>query len=182
LLGSEKVRTLQDGSGRSSVKKAVILDSAAFILGFTESSEEVAVTSSKILEEARYGGAEYRALASKEGRMVKVMDPEQEYVNEVQNLASKMGETNLSEADVSILALALQLSKQGWDICIITSDYSIQNLASKLEVGTKSILYQGIRESINWETYCSVCKWVGEGKPGDPCPRCGHKLKRRPRR
>ncbi len=176
------MKVLRGGSGRSSARKVVILDSAAFILGFTEISDATALTSSKILEEARYGGAEYRALASREGKTIEIMDPRQEYIEEVRRAASEIGETSLSEADISILALALQLSKEGWKACIITSDYSIQNLASKLKVEVKPILHRGIRESIDWEIYCSACKWVGEGKPGDPCPRCGHRLKRRPRR
>lgn len=159
----------------------MILDSAAFILGFTQVSEGVAVTSSKIIEEARYGGAEYRALAGKAGGMIEIMDPKPEYIERVKEVASEMGEAKLSEADLSLLALALQLKDEGWSVCVITSDYSIQNMASKLEIEVKPILHRGIREIINWETYCSVCKWVGEGKPGDPCPRCGHALKRRPR-
>ncbi|MCD6312465.1 MAG: NOB1 family endonuclease [Thaumarchaeota archaeon] len=163
-------------------RKAVILDSAAFILGFTQVSEGVAITSSKILEEARYGGAEYRALASREGGMIEVMDPKPEYVERIRKAALEMGEERLSEADLSVLALALQLKDEKWEVCIITSDYSVQNLASRLKIEVKPILHKGIKEIISWETYCSVCKWAGEGKPGDPCPRCGHTLKRRPRR
>lgn len=173
---------MREGFGRSSARKAVILDSVAFILGFTQVSEGVAITSSKILEEARYGGAEYRALASREGRMIEVMDPKPEYVERVRRAASEMGEERLSEADLSVIALALQLKDEGWSTCIITSDYSVQNMASKLKIEAKPILHEGIREVISWETYCGVCKWVGEGKPGDHCPRCGHALKRRPRR
>lgn len=160
----------------------MILDSAVFILGFTQASEGIAITSSKILEEARYGGAEYRALASREGRMIQVMDPKSEYVEKIREVVSEMGEEKLSEADLSILALALQLRDEKWSVCIITSDYSVQNLASRLRIEVKPILHKGIREIISWETYCSVCKWAGEEKPGNPCPRCGYALKRRPRR
>ncbi|MCD6591605.1 MAG: hypothetical protein J7K78_01120 [Thaumarchaeota archaeon] len=163
-------------------RKVKVLDSAAFILGFTETSGELAVTSSKVLEEAKYGGARYRALASKEGEMIKIIDPKPEYLKEVMELARKMGELELSEADLSILALALQLSREGFEPCLVTSDYSIQNLASKLGIGIQPILHDGIKRMISWETYCSVCKWSGEAAPGEPCPRCGHRLKRRPRK
>ncbi len=160
----------------------MILDSAAFILGFTQISEGIAITSSKILEEARYGGAEYRALAGREGGTIQVTDPKPEYVEKVREIASEVGEERLSEADLSVLALAFQLKDEGWSVCIVTSDYSVQNLASRLKIEVKPILHKGIREVISWETYCSACKWSGEGKPGDPCPRCGHTLRRRPRR
>ena len=159
-----------------------ILDSTAIFLGFTEVSGELLVTSEKILEEVKYGEAKYRALASREGRVIKAMNPDEKYVKEIRLLASKMGEKELSDADISILALALQLSKEGNDVSIITSDYSIQNLAAKLGIKVEPILHKGIKQVIAWTTYCSVCHWTGDKNPGEPCPRCGHPLKRRPRR
>jgi hypothetical protein len=94
-------------------------------------------------------------------------------------VAHGLGEIELSDADVSVIALALQLSRQGWGTCILTSDYSIQNLASRLGLMVKPILYQGIRRVISWEVYYGACGWSGDGKPGDPCPRCGHTLKKK---
>jgi UPF0271 protein len=169
-------------SYQSSDRRAIVLDAAALILGFTEVENAVAVTSSKVLEEAKDRDAKYRALAAQEGGLIKVMEPEPAYVNEAREAARGLGEIELSEADISVIALALQLSRLGWDTCILTSDYSIQNLASRLGLKVKPILYQGIRRVISWEVYCGACGWAGDGRPGDPCPRCGHKLKRRPRR
>ncbi|MCS7132640.1 MAG: NOB1 family endonuclease [Aigarchaeota archaeon] len=157
-----------------------ILDSTAMILGFTESLGGRLITSGKILEESKYGGAEYRALASREGRMVEIMNPDQEYVEEVRRLAAEAGEKELSEADISILALALQLLKEKYEVSIITSDYSIQNLASLLGVEVEPILHRGIKKVIIWATYCGICGWSGDKRPREPCPVCGHPLKRRP--
>lgn len=168
--------------GKGSIKRAIVLDAAALILGFTHAENALVITSSKVLEEAKDREARYRVLAAQEGTSIKVMEPEPAYIEEVKEEAHKLGEIKLSEADISILALALQLSRLGWDIYILTSDYSIQNLASKLGLKTKAILHQGIREVISWEVYCGVCGWVGDGRLGESCPRCGHRLKRRPRR
>ncbi len=173
---------MRDELERSSAKRIIVLDAAALILGFTQVEDAVAVTSSKVLEEARDREARYRVLAAQEGGSIKVMEPEPVYVEKAREAARKLGEIELSEADISVLALALQASKLGWDTCILTSDYSIQNLASKLGLKVKPILHQGIREVITWEVYCGACGWVGYDKPGNPCPRCGHKLRRRPRR
>jgi len=173
---------LLGGSGRSSARRAIVLDAAAIILGFTHIEDALAVTSSRVLEEARDREARYRALAAQESALVKVMEPEPAYMEKVKEEARGLGEIELSEADISVLALALQLSKSGWDTCILTSDYSIQNLASRMGLKVKPILHQGIREVISWEVYCGACGWVGDSRPGELCPRCGHRLKRRPRR
>jgi len=173
---------LQGGLEKNLPKRAIVLDAAALILGFTEIEDAVAVTSSKVLEEARDRDARYRALAAREGGLIKVIEPEPAYVSEVREVARRLGEIELSDADVSVIALALQLSRQGWDTCILTSDYSIQNLASRLGLMVKPILHKGIRRMISWEVYCGACGWSGDGKPGNPCPKCGHALKRRPRR
>ncbi|MCD6420938.1 MAG: hypothetical protein J7L17_00820 [Thaumarchaeota archaeon] len=163
-------------------RRVAVLDSTAFIIGFTEAGGDAVVTSSKVLEEAKWGEAEYRALAGRESGTIKVIDPKPEYLEEVRRAARRLGEFELSETDLSILALALQLSRSGDEAYLVTSDYSIQNLASKLGIRVKPVLHRGIRRVISWEIYCSVCGWVGEGIPGEPCPRCGHRLKRRPRR
>lgn len=173
---------MQGGLERSSPKRAIVLDAAALILGFTEVGDAIAVTSSKVLEEARDRDAKYRSLVIRESGSIMVMEPEPAYLSEVQEAARALGEIDLSEADIRVIALALQLSRQGWDACILTSDYSVQNLASKLGLKIKPILHHGIRRVISWEVYCGACGWSGDGEPGDPCPRCGHKLKRRPRR
>lgn len=171
-----------EGSGKSSNRSVRVLDSTAIILGFTESLSGKLITSRKILEEAKYGGAEYRALASREGHMIEIMDPDQEYVEEVRKLAAEAGEKELSEADISILALALQLFKENYEVSIITSDYSIQNLASLLGIKVGPILHRGVEKTIIWIAYCSMCGWSGDEKSGKPCPVCGYPLKRRPRK
>jgi len=173
---------LRGDSGRRLDKRVKVLDSTAIILGFTEATSESVVTSRKILEEAKYGEAAYRALASREGLMIRTLEPKEEYVKQVEKLALEIGEKQLSEADVSILALALQLSKEGHETSIVTSDYSVQNLASILGIKIEPILHRGIRKKITWTAYCSMCHWIGDKSPGEPCPRCGYPLKRVPRR
>lgn len=163
-------------------RRIKVLDSTALILGFTELLNDRLVAPRKVLEEAKHGGAEYRALASMEGRMIEILDPDQEYIRKIEKVAEDVGEKGLSMADVSVLALALQLSRKGCEVSIITSDYSIQNLASILGIDVEPILHRGIVRTITWITCCGICGWEGDERPGKPCPVCGHSLKRRPKR
>ncbi len=154
-----------------------ILDTAALILGFTEQGQEELVTCGDVLEEARYGGAALRRVGG-----IKVIEPSERYVEAVRKKAKEVGESELSETDIHVIALALQLSERYPETSIATSDYSVQNLASILGLKVEPLLHRGITKKIRWATYCPSCGWMGGGKaPGEPCPRCGSRLKRRPR-
>lgn len=172
---------LREGSGRGSVKRVKVLDSTAIFLGLTEGRDEHLITCEDILEELRHGGAELRAAAMKEGSLIKIVEPEERYVERIRDLSSKIGEANLSRADVKLLALALQQLEEGSDVSIITSDYAIQNIASFLGIRVEPVLHRGIKETIAWIAYCKLCGWSGDASPGSACPRCGSRLGRRPR-
>lgn len=159
------------------------MDASALLLGFTESSGELLLTCKEVLEEVRYGGAApYRVAAVREKAGLRVREPKAEYVERVMKAAAEAGEQGLSEADVKLLALTLELSEEGWDASLVTSDYAVQNIASLLGLQAEAILHRGIREEIRWETYCPACGWSGGGVAGGVCPRCGARLKRRPRK
>ena len=174
---------MREGSGKGSARKVKVLDAAALLLGFTETSGELLLTCREALEEVRYGGAApYRVTAARERAGLEVREPRAEYVERVRRAAAEAGEQGLSEADVKLLALTLELSEEGWEASLVTSDYAVQNIASLLGLRVEAILHRGIREEIRWETYCPACGWSGEGVVGGVCPRCGARLKRRPRR
>ncbi|RLG05389.1 MAG: hypothetical protein DRN68_08765 [Thaumarchaeota archaeon] len=156
-----------------------VLDSTALFIGFAEGNEEL-VTCKEVLEEVKYGEGRFRAAAIRGGGLVKVLEPREEYVKIVRETAFRAGEYDLSETDIKLLALGLQLSDRGADVSIVTSDYSIQNLAEIMQLKVEPILHKGIKKVIKWKTYCEICGWRGEAKPGTPCPRCGARLKRRP--
>ena len=173
---------MREGSGRGSGRKVRVLDAAALILGFTERGEEELLTCREVLEEARYGGATpLRAVAAVEKAGVKVVEPAQMYVERVKEAAEEVGEHELSDADLKLLALALELMEEGAEASLATSDYSVQNLASILGLRVEPLLHKGISKEIRWEVYCPVCGWSDGGRAGERCPRCGARLKRRPR-
>lgn len=157
-----------------------VLDSTALFIGFTEGGEAELVTCREVLEEVKYGGGKFRAAAIRGGGLVKILEPSEDYVERVRESALRAGEHDLSETDIKLLALALQLFDEGAEVSIITSDYSIQNLAEIMGLKVEPILHRGIRKVIKWTAYCEMCGWRGEARPGTPCPRCGARLKRRP--
>lgn len=115
---------------------------------------------------------------------LKVLEPSAPSLKEVMKAAKELGDfPYLSQPDQQLLALALDLQNQEYSVVILTDDYSIQNVAQQLSLKYKSISEQGIREVIQWETYCPACKRVFfDHKKQDPCPDCGTPLKRRAKR
>ena len=105
---------------------------------------------------------------------LKVLWPDEEYVKVVKEKAEEVGE-GLSEADVAVVALALQLGAT-----LLSDDYGVLNVAKALGLEARSVRTKGIEKTVAWKNYCPFCKkeyppWVKF------CPDCGSPLKRRPR-
>jgi len=175
------VRVLPEESGRDSSKVIYVLDTSALIVGLGHAAGKEAVTCKDILEEARHGEVvKIRAIVAEESG-IKIIEPEEEYIEKIRLEADKIGElTEFSIADLKLLALALQLLDSGKNPIILTSDYSIQNLAKILGIEVEPVLHPGVRKTIRWAAYCPVCGWRGGVFRGGYCPRCGSRLKRRP--
>lgn len=112
---------------------------------------------------------------------LRIIEPTPHSIEKVKITAHELGDLpSLSEPDQQLLALAVDLSTQDCRVVLVTDDYAIQNVAQQLGVEFKSISTSGIREIINWETYCKAC---GHKEPGSTtetaCPVCGTTLKRR---
>lgn len=165
--------------------KAIVLDSGAFIQGYnpggtsTESFTVPAVRS-ELKSEAAKTRFDNAALSG----ALKVIYPEEHYVERVEKAAMRMGESGaLSITDKQILALGLLLASRGYRPLIVTDDYSVQNMARDLELPYRGLTTQGITKRIQWEIYCPGCrKKFDEPQPEDICPVCGTRLKRKPKR
>ncbi len=87
----------------------------------------------------------------------------------------------LSQADTEVLALALQLKAAGEKPVIVTDDYSMQNVASKLGIEFSPLTTFGIKYRFKWMLYCPACR---KKYPPDcrlkKCKVCGTDLKRKP--
>lgn len=111
------------------------------------------------------------------------IQPEEKFTKLVKSFISKEGEeAALSLTDIQILALAVQLKSKGKTPLIITDDYSIQNISSKLDIKYKGLTTHGIVKKIRWMIYCPGCKRNFKVYPSNKeCPVCGTKLNRKPK-
>ena len=122
--------------------------------------------------------------AAVENRRLRVRTPKNSFLQEVREASKKVGDVRyLSEADLQILALALELKRTGLSPSIVTDDYSIQNVANQIGVNFTSLMTYGIRFRFNWILYCPAChrKYPSDYK-FKSCEVCGTKLKRKPLR
>ena len=125
-----------------------------------------------------------RFITATESGRLKILEPSQKFLNQVKICAASVGDSYyLSLTDIQVLALALEI-KAGGDITqIVTDDYSIQNVATKLGLGFVSLATFGIKRVLNWIRYCPAChrKYSANFKATE-CPICGTELKRKPQR
>ena len=109
-----------------------------------------------------------------EGGGMAVHAPSPESVRTVESAAEQSGDgRELSETDVHLVAAAFEL-----DATLVTDDYAMQNVASRLDVPTETVGREGIVEEREWSFQC-----VGCGRSFDDdkerCPVCGSELTRK---
>lgn len=117
-----------------------------------------------------------------ESGKLRVRKPEKAFLEKVKTAAATVGETFfLSETDLQVLALALQLKTHGYSPLIVTDDYSIQNIANLMGIEFTSLATFGIRFQLKWIRYCPAChkKYPSDYK-SRKCKICGTELKRKP--
>jgi UPF0271 protein len=164
----------------------MVLDTSAFLVGFDPFSvSEDQATVPKVKEEIRTNSMSWlRFKTAVENGKLKVKTPSEEYWNKVKASANRVGDSFfLSETDLQILALALELKAEGYTPQIVTDDYSIQNVATQVGIKFVSLATFGISRLLEWVRYCPACH---REYPADynstKCTVCGTKLKRKPRR
>ena len=168
------------------MRRAVLLDTSAFILGY-ETSEVDAdhYTVPAVREELQRENLSRLRFdtALRTGRL-QVLRPGHRYAAEVEAAAAELGETGvLSHADRELLALGLQLRAEGKRPVIVSEDYSVQNMADRLGLGYRGLATPGIKRRFEWVIYCPGCRRTfKEPQPGGVCPVCGTALKRKPGR
>lgn len=165
------------------MKPLIILDTSALIAGYEASMDVENYTTPSVRGELEEAGLPLLRLeAAIETGRIKIVEPEELYLNRVKSIAAELGEMgNLSKADMDVLALGLQFKSLGRKILMITDDYSLQNVADRAGLDYRSMATQGIKLRIRWEIYCPGCREVFQDlRINAQCPRCGTRLKRRP--
>ena len=167
-------------------KRIIVLDTSAFLAGFDPFSlNEEQVTVPAVEEEIRRNSIICtRFRTAIENGKLKVKKPHPEFLRSAQDFSSKLGDSYLlSNADNQLLALCLELKAEGYLPQIVTDDYSIQNVATKVGVQFSALATFGIKRLLEWIRYCPAChrKYPADCKSNE-CLVCGTQLKRKPRR
>ncbi len=151
-----------------------VLDASAFYAGIPFGSPEQHHTTQLILDEIQHIKKSHEALRTLiETRRLIVREPDSGFVSKIRVRARESGDMQeLSEGDVSILALCLELQGQ-----IITDDFAVSNVAASLGIKTLPVMTSGIRNAGRWIRYCTGCK--AQFPEATRCPRCGNPLKKK---
>ena len=163
------------------INKVLILDASAILGGFKPHliNQEQYIPSG-VMKEIKSEKAEENLNLGFKEKKISVRDPSTESVDKINQFALKTGDSFvLSDVDISVLALALDIKNEGKDPIILTDDYSIQNLAEKLDLEFDSIIESGIRKQIQWKIVCPSCRTeYPHSKKKAICDSCGTPLKR----
>ena len=167
-------------------KRVIVLDTSAFIAGFDplavpEMQYTVPEVKNELIEDSMTW---MRFNAAVESGKLTVKNPKSSVSQDIQEASKKVGDMRyLSEADMQVLALALELKGSGYSPLIVTDDYSIQNVANKIGVEFTSLMTFGIKFRFKWILYCPACyrKYPPDYK-SKVCEVCGTDLKRKPKK
>ncbi len=137
-----------------------MLDTSAFLSGFDPLSvNDDQFTVPNVEQEIRTNTITWiRFRTAVESGKIKIRPPAEKFWSKIKTSANKVGDAFfLSETDLQLLALALELKELGLDPLIITDDYSIQNVATQVEIQFASLVTYGIRRLLTWIRYCPAC-------------------------
>jgi UPF0271 protein len=170
----------------SECRRIIVLDTSAFVAGFDPFSVPVeqATTPTVTAEIRRNSTMKTRLEIAIESGKLKVKSPLPEFSEKAVASANHVGDSfKLSEADMQLLALALQLKAEGYIPQIVTDDYSIQNVAAETGIEFLSLATFGIKRLLEWVRYCPAChrQYPADCK-SNVCQVCGTALKRKPKR
>lgn len=138
-------------------------------------------TTPEVLFEIQLSGATGRRLEHLLAAGLGVESPAAMHAKAVERMAKEAGsEGRLSDADRSVLALALQYRDHA---SLLSDDYTVLDLARRLGVHAEPVSKAGITSTQDWRVRCAGCgRHFTDRKAGQPCPICGSELRLKPRR
>ncbi len=156
-------------------KKIFIIDTSTILSGKPLSLDGELYTTPKVEAEFSPGGRSYRVFQFLLESGLQIISPTREMIEIVRKNILKTGD-RLSDADIELLALALDFKKKGFPVIILTDDYGIQNTAYELGIKYQGVDQRGITKKFKWIWRCQGCGKIFMERI-DVCPICGSKLK-----
>jgi UPF0271 protein len=154
------------------VARTLVLDTSALLAGRPLGPGEDTVVPAAVGDELQPGGRDRRHLDMLLAAGARIADADPSLREKVRAEARKGGEIGrLSVADVDVLAVALALDAE-----VATDDYTIQNLARRLQVPVRAVQMAGITSEYRFVPRCTGCRRILDA-PADECPVCGSPVK-----
>ena len=156
---------------------AYVLDSTAFYAGIPYQGSGRYYTTYLVLEEVKHHNVGSSLIHTR----VQVTEPTPESLTTVKSTASKTGDAGaLSQTDLSLLALALDLNRRAGGASLVTDDFAVRNVAEVLSIPlAQTSLKGGEWKSIAWKIYCRGCGRQYSNPKLTVCPVCGTQLARK---
>ncbi|NHJ49523.1 MAG: hypothetical protein FK733_17165 [Asgard group archaeon] len=110
---------------------------------------------------------------------LRIVSTEVGYIKKVKQIAGETGDIQeLSECDLSVIAVALGIVEQNKSVMIVSDDYDIQNLANYMKIPCRGVHWKGITSIHKYHWVCPACKTVSSEKRSY-CLECGTEMKRK---
>ncbi|EQD81032.1 hypothetical protein B1A_00258 [mine drainage metagenome] len=152
-------------------KEILVPDTSALLTGTVDLTDSRILIPSGVIVEIKRGKPA-RILLDHEP-ILKVVSPKEESIRQVKEAARSSGDlTYLSETDIEVLSVAFE--RKG---IILTNDYSIQNVAKRMQINFKPCGIKPIDEEITWAFRCKGCRTIHKESIKE-CRICGHKVVR----
>lgn len=126
--------------------KVLVLDTGAILAGVPLVAPLKCYTTASVVSEVR--DSESRAVLEKllESRRLEVLEPSGYYVEKAVETARKAGTLrHLSNVDLKVIALALELKAGGVEVIVASDDYRVQETIAKAGIEFLRVRYKGIR-------------------------------------
>ncbi|HLQ06741.1 MAG TPA: NOB1 family endonuclease [Nitrososphaerales archaeon] len=156
---------------------AYVLDSTAFYAGIPYQGSGRYYTTYLVLEEVKHHNVGSSLIHTR----VQVTEPSPESLDKVRSTAIKTGDIGaLSQTDVSLLALGLDLKNGEGGVNIVSDDFAVRNVAEVLSIPLAPTAMKGGEwKNITWKIYCRGCGKSYTNPKLTVCPVCGTKLERK---
>ena len=156
---------------------AYVLDSTAFYAGIPYQGSGRYYTTYLVLEEVKHHNVGSSFIQTR----VMVTEPTAGSVNKVKTTAAMTGDMGaLSQTDISLLALALDLKGSDGGANLISDDFAVRNVAEVLAIPLAPTSMKGGEwKNITWKIYCRGCGKTYTNPKLTVCPVCGTQLVRR---
>ncbi len=151
-----------------------VLDTSLLLAGKEPPRDGQWATTPEAAAEVKPGGRDARRFEDWKSLGLEIRSAKPDVVDRVAEAAMAAGNLGrLSDADQSLLALATAMGAT-----LVTDDYTMQDVARRLDVRVMGISQEGIQGTKQWKPRCTGCgRWFEAPQKRDECPICGIPVK-----